>query len=64
MPEVPTSNLSSELQEVRGVKVTIVSCGVGVIPQVVRQDLPPEAKQAVIAAGRDIADRFALLPAR
>jgi len=62
--QVPDSNMLRELQEHRGVKVTIVACDVGVVPQVVRPGLSPGTRQAVLAASRRIADRFGLPPIR
>ncbi len=60
--QVPTSNMLRELQEQCGVKVTVVACDVGVIPQEIAPGLSPAIEQAVIAAAKQIADRFGWLP--
>jgi coenzyme F420 hydrogenase subunit delta len=60
----PSSNMLHELQEHRGVHVTVVACDVGVAADVIQPGLSPEAGRAVIAAGRHLADRFGLLPLR
>ena len=59
----PTSNLLRELQDVCGVKVTVVACDVGVVPQMIQPGLSPTIGRAVAAAGRQIAERFCLAPA-
>ena len=60
--QVPTSNMLRELQDDCGVKVTVVACDVGVVPQMIEPGLSPATKQAVIVAARQIADRFSLPP--
>ncbi len=59
--QVPTSNMLRELQDQCGVKVTVIACDVGPIPQEMRSGLSSQARQAVIAACEQIAERF-LLP--
>jgi coenzyme F420 hydrogenase subunit delta len=61
--QVPTSNMLRELQERCGVKVTVVACDVGAVPQMIQPGLSPPVAQAVGAAGRRIAARFGLAPA-
>ena len=58
--QVPTSNLLRELQDDCGVAVTVVACDVGVVPQMIQPGLSPRAGQAVVTAGRQLAERFAL----
>ncbi|MBI2976179.1 MAG: hydrogenase maturation protease [Chloroflexi bacterium] len=58
--QVPTSNMLRELQEQCGVKVTVVACDVGVIPQEIAPGLSPVIGQAVIAAAARIAERTGL----
>lgn len=60
--QVPTSNMLRELQDSCGVKVTVVACDVGVVPQVIRVGLSPDTLQAVVNASRQIAKRFKLSP--
>lgn len=60
--QVPTSNMLRELQDECGVPVTVVVCDVGVIPQEIAPGLSPVIKQAVIAAAKQIADRFGWSP--
>jgi coenzyme F420 hydrogenase subunit delta len=59
--QVPTSNMLRELRDHCGVRVTILACNVGDIPQVIEPGLSPLTQQAVIAAAQQIAERF-LLP--
>ena len=59
--QVPTSNMLRELQDHCGVKVTVIACDVGFIPQEMRSDLSPQTRQAVMDASAQIAERF-LLP--
>ena len=59
----PTSNLLRELQDGCGVKVTVVACDVGAVPQMIQPGLSPSVDQAVAAAGRQIAERFCQAPA-
>jgi coenzyme F420 hydrogenase subunit delta len=58
--QVPTSNMLRELQEQCGVKVTVVVCDVGVIPQEIAPGLSPEIESSVIAAAARIAERTGL----
>ncbi len=58
--QVPTSNMLRELQEQCGVKVTVVACDVGVIPQEIAPGLSPEIESSVIAAATRIAERTGL----
>ena len=60
--QVPTSNLLRELQDVCGVKVTIVACDTGVVPQMIEPGLSPRTRQAVSIAGRQVAERFLFAP--
>jgi coenzyme F420 hydrogenase subunit delta len=60
--QVPTSNMLRELQDKCGVRVTVVACDVGVIPQMIQPGLSPEIEEAVAAASRKIAQRFSLPP--
>lgn len=63
--QVPTSNMLRELQDQCGVKVTVIACDVGPIPQEMRSGLSSRTHQAVIAACEQIAERFLLpLPRR
>ncbi len=58
--QVPTSNMLRELQEQCGVKVTVVACDVGVIPQEIAPGLSPKIESSVIAAAARIAERTGL----
>jgi coenzyme F420 hydrogenase subunit delta len=58
--QVPTSNMLRELQEDCGVKVTIVVCDVGLIPQMIEPGLSPNIQQSVIEACQQIGSRFSL----
>ncbi len=60
--QVPTSNLLRELQDDCGVKVTVLVCDVGPIPQVIEPGLSPEVQQAVAEASRLIASRYGINP--
>jgi coenzyme F420 hydrogenase subunit delta len=60
--QVPTSNMLRELQDNCGVKVTVVTCDVGVVPQLIEPGLTPEIAQAVVTAGEQIAARFGFSP--
>ncbi|MBI5290685.1 MAG: hydrogenase maturation protease [Chloroflexi bacterium] len=60
--QVPTSNMLRELQDECGVTVTVVACDVGVIPQEIAPGLSPAIAHAVIAASKQIADRFGWPP--
>jgi len=63
--QVPTSNMLRELQDQCGVKVIVVACDVGAIPQVIEPGLSQPIRDAVLAAAQQIAERYALalLPA-
>ncbi len=56
--QVPTSNMLRELQDRCGVKVTVIACDVGFIPQEMHSDLSPQTCEAVRAACEQIAERF------
>ena len=58
--QVPTSNMLRELQEHHGIKVTVVVCDVGEIPQIIQPGLSTDVQRAVLTAGDRIAQRFAL----
>ena len=60
--QVPTSNMLRELQEHCGVKVTVVACDVGDIPQIIAPGLSPDIQQAVLTASYRIAARFSFSP--
>jgi coenzyme F420 hydrogenase subunit delta len=60
--QVPTSNLLCELQERCGVKVIIVACDVGAVPQRISPGLSPATLDAVVLAGQKIASRLSLIP--
>jgi coenzyme F420 hydrogenase subunit delta len=53
----PTSNLLNQLQEQRGVKVTVVACDVGVIPQMINPGLSAATEKAVEEACHRIAGK-------
>jgi len=57
--QVPTSNMLRELQD-GGVKVTVVVCDVGMIPQEIASGLSPKIEQAVVTASLQIAARLNL----
>ncbi len=59
--QVPTSNMLRELQD-GGVKVTVVVCDVGMIPQEIAPGLSPKIEQAVITASLQIAARVGINP--
>jgi coenzyme F420 hydrogenase subunit delta len=61
--QVPTSNMLRELQDQCGVKVTVIVCDVGLIPQEMKAELSPGTQQAVMTACQQIAWRF-LLPSQ
>jgi hypothetical protein len=42
--------------------VTVVTCDVGVVPQLIEPGLTPEIAQAVVTAGEQIAARFGFSP--
>ncbi len=58
--QVPTSNMLRELQDQCGVKVTVIACDVGVIPQMIEPGLSAKTGEAVVAASQLIAERFRL----
>ncbi len=58
--QVPTSNMLRELQDECGVKVTVIVCDVGEIPQVIEPGLASEIEAAVHAAAQKIAERYGL----
>ena len=58
--QVPTSNMLRELQDQCGVRVIVVACDVGVIPQRIEPGLSQPTEEAVVTAARQIADRYAL----
>ena len=58
--QVPTSNMLRELRDRRHVKVAVYACDVGKTLQLIQPGLSSGVEQAVLAAGRRIADRFAL----
>jgi coenzyme F420 hydrogenase subunit delta len=60
--QVPTSNMLRELQDQCQVKVSVVVCDVGVLPQRIEPGLSPETAQAVRTASRIIATQFSLEP--
>jgi coenzyme F420 hydrogenase subunit delta len=60
--QVPTSNMLRELQDYCGVSVRVVVCDVGEVPQMIEPGLSSGTQQAVITAGRQIAERFAMQP--
>jgi coenzyme F420 hydrogenase subunit delta len=58
--QVPTSNMLRELQDQGGVRVTVIACDVGIIPQMIEPGLSAATGEAVIAASQLIAKRFNL----
>lgn len=58
--QVPTSNMLRELQEYHGIKVIVVTCDVGEIPQLIKPGLSPRINDAVRVASKKIAQRYAL----
>lgn len=60
--QVPTSNLLRELQDDCKVRVTVLVCDVGPVPQMIEPGLSPEIEAAVLSAAKTIADRYRLLP--
>lgn len=58
--QIPTSNLLREIQENCGVKVTVMICDVGQVPQVIEPGLSPDIQQSVIEACHQISTRFSL----
>lgn len=60
--QVPTSNMLRELQDQCQVRVSVVVCDVGILPQRIEPGLSPEIRQAVQTAVEKIATRFSLEP--
>lgn len=60
--QVPTSNLLHDLQDLREIKVTVVACDVGIVPQRIEPGLSPAVESAVARAAGQIAERYALTP--
>jgi coenzyme F420 hydrogenase subunit delta len=60
--QVPTSNMLRELQDQCQIKVSVVVCDVGVLPQRIEPGLSPETELAVQTASRKIATQFSLKP--
>jgi coenzyme F420 hydrogenase subunit delta len=60
--QVPTSNMLRELQDQCQVKVSVVVCDVGILPQRIEPGLSPETAQAVQTASWKIATQFSLEP--
>lgn len=58
--QVPTSNMLRELQDDCSVKVTVLVCDVGPIPQVIGPGLSQHIQQSVIEACQQISTRFSL----
>ena len=58
--QVPTSNMLLELEEQCGVKIRVLACDVGVIPQKIEPGLSPLIESAVIVASQMIAERYCL----
>ena len=56
----PTSNLLRDLQKKNGVKVSVVACDVGVVPQMIKPGLSDSTHSAVQEACDKIAARFHL----
>lgn len=58
--QVPTSNMLRELQDDCGVKVTVIVCDVGEVPQMIEPGLSPDIQQSVVQACQQISARFSL----
>ncbi len=58
--QVPTSNMLRELQDNCGVKVMVLVCDVGSIPQMIEPGLSPDIQQAVLRACQRLGDRYSL----
>lgn len=56
--QVPTSNLLRELQDDCGVKVTVLVCDTGQVPQVIEPGLTPATRDAVEQAASLLAARY------
>jgi coenzyme F420 hydrogenase subunit delta len=60
--QVPTSNLLHDLEVECRLKVTVLACDVGEIPQMIAGGLSEQTENAVAVAVRQIAERFGLRP--
>ncbi|MCK5314351.1 MAG: hydrogenase maturation protease [Anaerolineales bacterium] len=60
--QVPTSNMLRELQDHSQVKVSVIVCDIGNLPQKIDPGLSPKIRQAVQSAAEKIATRFSLEP--
>ena len=58
--QVPTSNMLRELQDDCGVKVSVIVCDVGEVPQMIEPGLSYEVEAAVNVAAQKIAGRYGL----
>ncbi len=58
--QIPTSNLLRELQEACGIKVTVLVCDVGAVPQEIAPGLSSAVCQAVASAAERLAERLGL----
>ena len=58
--QVPTSNMLRELQDDCGVKVTVIVCDVGPIPQVIEPGLSQNIQKSVIQPCRHMSTRYSL----
>lgn len=58
--QVPTSNMLRELQDDCGVKVTVIVCDVGEIPQMIEPGLSSDIQQSVLEACQQISVRLSL----
>ena len=58
----PTSNLLRDLQDRCGVKITVITCDVGIVPQMIRPGLSPGIQRAVYVASHQIGHRLSLTP--
>ncbi len=58
--QVPTSNMLRELQDDCSVKVTVIVCDVGEVPQMIEPGLSSEIEAAVSVAAQAIAERYGL----
>jgi coenzyme F420 hydrogenase subunit delta len=58
--QVPTSNMLRELQDDCGVKVSVIVCDVGEIPQMIEPGLTSTIEAAVVVAAQKIAIRYRL----
>lgn len=56
--QIPTSNMLRELQDVCGVKISVVACDVGIVQQRIEPGLSPEIKHAAENACQRIAQRL------